>query len=158
MAAKEYLEALQQPGTVLRDGDFAVVYGFDRWHLLTISLLGDNTKGIHTLHFMSPREAEGFLDGQPAGKKVERFEEVAADFAAEVMVKILQTPEDYVWLAEAGLMDRGGGYTTDTLGHVPFEPALRTEWLQDIADMMREGTPGPYLRFRFSYRKMQGVC
>ncbi len=152
---KKLTDQLLKPGTVLRDGDFAVVHAWGRWHLLTISLLNDNLKGIHTAHFMSAAEVDDYFKDADPDRKVEHFEEVSKDFADEVETKLLEKAEDYLPLLEAGYVDLGVGITTDTLHHIQFSPMVRYEWEEDIRQMMKEGGPGPYLRFLASHKKIR---
>jgi len=148
-------DQLKNPGTVLRNGDFAVVQAWERWHLLTVHSLNDNVMGIFTLHFMSPKEADEFLSECEGKAKVEYFDDVSKDFTAEVEAKLLPKADDYLRLVDAGYADMGTALTPDERQSLQDNAAARQQWLENLGQMMKEPGPGPYLRFEASHRKIR---
>ncbi len=136
---------LQRPHMALVNGDFAVVYHHDRWHLLTFTYFGWE-KGIHTINFMSEAHARPELSTWSQDIQPIPFSQVSDIFQREVEIKIL-AEEEYLPLLERSLVDIGGGPTTDMMSLAGHSSADQESFLAHLSDIMTTGRAGPLLQF-----------
>ncbi len=128
-----------------------ILYRHGRWHLITIGyVVGPEMEvetGISAINFMSDYRARKRINSDlPYGEPVP-FEEVSAIFRQEVDGKVLPTAEDYRPLLRDGWMTLAGGYTTDSLQSVVYQPEQEDRLVAAIAAMICEGEAGPFLHF-----------
>ena len=150
---EQALKRLTGSDLVLLGGGFVVLHRHQRWHLLTLTYYG-SVLGLHTVHFMSEeRGHETVREWLPLGRLLP-MEEVSEILPLEVEAKVLEWGEDYIpWISD-GLMDLGGGPTTDTQSFVGFDPDEPSEAVGTIQKLMSKGTQGAYLRFKSTFRDL----
>lgn len=140
-------ETLLKPQQALLNGDFALVYRYARWHLLTLSYFGWQL-GIHTVHFMSAARAQPEIQSWLAGgKQPTPFAEISDIFPSEVETKIVPDATAYLALVVQGHADFGGGMTTDTLSFHDGGTTDAAALLARLDEMMKGHRRGPFLRF-----------
>lgn len=131
-----------------------ILYRHGRWHLILLgSVLTPQFKavsGLSTVNFMSPARARQSVADWLPYYRLLTFDEVAPYFEREVGAKILPTAADYRPLLRQGWVKVVGGFTTDTLEALPYEPAQEERLVAQIQAMMKRGAAGPFLSFERS--------
>ncbi len=147
------LKRLTGSDLVLLGGGFVVLHRHQRWHLLTLTYFG-SVLGLHTVHFMSEERGHETVREWLSIGRMLPMEEVSEILPLEVEAKVLERGEDYLPWIRNGLVDLGGGPTTDTQTFLGFDPDDPSKAVAAIQQLMRKGTQGAYLRFKSTYRDL----
>jgi hypothetical protein len=150
-SVEKTLAKLQNADCALVGGAFVVVYRNGRWHSLTLTTFGA-LLGVRTVHFMSRSRARETTAGWLPGARVLPFTEISEILTEEIERNLLPHAEDYMPLVKRNLLDIGEGPPTDAAELFAYHPSKEQAFLNTIRDMMTTGEPGPYLRFRKTFR------
>lgn len=150
------LKRLSTSDLVLLGGGFVVLHRHKRWHLLTLNYYGA-VLGLHTLHFLSDAQGRSTVGEWLSLGRIVRMEEVSEILPQEVEVKVLEQAEQYLPWIQQGLVDIGGGLTTDTQEFINHDPAPSDPILNAIRQMMDERKQGAYLRFKSTYQSFSDL-
>ncbi len=153
MRFDQALRRLTGSDLVLLGGGFVVLHCHQRWHLLTLTYFG-SVLGLHTLHFMSEERGHETVREWLSLGRMLPMEEVSEILPLEVEAKVLERGEAYLPWIQNGLMDLGGGPTTDTQTSVGFDSQEPAKAAAVIDRLMRKGTQGAYLRFKSTFRAL----
>lgn len=129
----------------------ALVYRFNRWHLITLGFLVDekmrSKRGISNINFMSSSRARKYITEELNFCKLIPPAEVLPHFEDEMAAKILPTAEDYRPLIQNEFVQLTGGFTTDTLLENSVKNIDIELLVPHLAELMQEGPMGPFLHF-----------
>lgn len=141
---------------VLLAGGFLVLHRHKRWHLLTLNYFG-TVLGLHTVHFLSDSRGRSTVGEWLSLGRIVSMEEVSEILPQEVEAKVLAQAEHYLPWIQQGLLDIGGGPTTNKQEFVDIGPAQPEQMLIFIRKMMDERKQGPFLRFRSTYQSFSDI-
>lgn len=155
MRFDQALKRLTGSDYVLLGGGFFVLQRHQRWHMMTLTYFG-SMLGLHTINFMSElRGHETIREWISLGRLIP-MQEVSEFLPGEVEAKVLARAEQYLPWIQNGLMDLGGGLTTDAQSFAEFDQGDPSRAFAVIERMMRKGAEGDYLRFKETYRVLSG--
>ena len=144
------LKRLSASELVLLGGGFVILHRHQRWHLLTMNYFGAEL-GLHTLHFLSDARGRSTVQEWLSLGRMVPMHEVSKILPQEVEAKVLAQAEDYLPWIQRGLVDLGGGPTTDMQAFVDFDSSKQDEALNVIRKLMHERKEGAYLRFKSTF-------
>gem|GEM_PF-1436674 len=147
------LKRLSASEIVLLGGGFVVLHRHQRWHLLTMNYFGAEL-GLHTLHFLSDARGRSIVQEWLSLGRMVPMHEVSKILPQEVEAKVLAQAEDYQPWIQRGLVDLGGGSTTDKQAFVDFDSSKSDLALDVIRKLMHERKEGAYLRFKSTFQTL----
>jgi hypothetical protein len=147
------LKRLSASEFVLLGGGFVILHRHQRWHLLTMNYFGAEL-GLHTLHFLSDSRGRSTVREWLSLGRIVPMHDVSEILPQEAEAKVLAQAEDYLPWIQSGLIDLGGGPTTDTQEFLGFDLSKPDQALSMVRKLMHERKQGAYLRFTSTFHAL----
>jgi hypothetical protein len=134
------LSALKTTPSVLVNGEFAILYRYQRWHLIRI-----RNGRLRMLHFMTEGQAQKMIESWYRDGILESAAQISEQFANDVDARVLETPQSYLAFLDADKVEIFGFDAGIQYPEVVADK--RNNFLAKVSKMIETGRSGLYLCF-----------
>jgi hypothetical protein len=132
--------ALMTTPSVLVNGEFAILYRYQRWHLIRI-----RNGRLRMLHFMTEGQARKMIHSWGTDGILEPAAQISERFADDVNARVLETPESYLAFLDADKVEILGFEAGIQYPEIVADK--KDNFLSKVSKMIETGRSGLYLCF-----------
>lgn len=134
------LAALKTTPSVLVNGELAILYRHQRWHLIRM-----RNGRLRMLHFMAEEQAQKMIQNWGTRGVLKPAAQISKQFPNDVNTRVLEAPESYLAFLDADRVEILG-YDADI--QCPETIAdKKNDFLSKVSKMIETGRSGLYLCF-----------
>ncbi len=133
-------EALLASTGVMQSGDFAILYRYQRWHLIKV-----RNGRLRILHFMTEEQARKMIETWRSKGSMRTLKEISDRFENDVEARVLETPDDYLSFLDSNEAEILG--FDASIQYPEHITDVKADFLNKVTRMMETGRSGLYLCF-----------